>query len=642
MMPKDKDRFTIAEYEEYKQAPQWVLDDKNSEADYHQYWGNVIGDYQKQYRDAFKQITDQWNKAIDYIEMVPQKSFDVFMPDVAIAGERIEYALCAMLELISLLYTNFPQPVYVAPSQQQDQYASALNAFLGVELKANNFNELMFEIGIDVGIASLGCVKIYVDQDQVGPFGQPGKICIDRIDPKDVYVDPKAKRLDWDHLGFIIVEQDLDLGTARKMFKEGADRINDYFLKSTKDKDVDSQFGAHLTSPVPNPVENNASMRKKVRMREAWIKDTRLKFVADIELVDNRRFIYDEEEGKEIPNLDYDPEEDESYERPKVDEEGYVVGSWVSAYPYGRCIVLAGDDEVVQDFANPYLHKRAPFAFCKGRPTIGLITTGDLTRIIKIDRKLNDILERIHRMAQNEIERPMVAETNTFPSPRSWMRMSGQASAVLVKNPGREFMRLPPTEIPQFVWEYLAVLNQAMEKMTAIAGIMKGQLAEGAQLSAEAVSSLQGMATSILKMKAELIASFMKDVGYQALWLIRDTYPEKIQIQVTQPDGTQTMVDWNDGNAASDYIVNIDSGSGLPGAEQAQSSQGLQLWRDKLIDRPAALSMMRVPGWEQMAQRIKQDELDKIESQATGRAVGLRIKKFEQDHGSKEGATGKA
>src|SRR5207245_2644405 len=130
-----------------------------------------------------------------------------------------------------------------------------------------------------------------------------------------------------------------------------------------------------------------------------------------------------------------------------------------------------------------------------------------------IDRKLNDIYQRIHTMAQCEIERPMMAETNTFRTPRAWMRMSGQATAVIVKNPGREFARLPFMEIPQFVFVYIQKLEQALDKVMAIAGIMQGKIAEGAQLSAEAVSSIQGMANNVLKMKAELIAEGMKELG---------------------------------------------------------------------------------------------------------------------------------
>jgi hypothetical protein len=217
-----------------------------------------------------------------------------------------------------------------------------------------------------------------------------------------------------------------------------------------------------------------------------------------------------------------------------------------------------------------------------------------MSRVVKIDRKLNDLYQRIHKMCQAEIERPMLAETNTFPSARSWGRLSGQSTAVLVKNPGREFARMQPTEIPQFVWVYIQKLEQAMERMTSISGIMRGQLTEGAQLAAGAVSSLQGMANSMLKMKAELIAAFMREVGYQMLWLERDIYTENIQIQVTNPDGTQEVVDWNGKDGADDYIVEIESGSGLPGAEQSAAAQGTQMWRDRLIDRPAALQMNRV------------------------------------------------
>lgn len=638
-------KFTLEEYEKYQNLEPWEQDrdehnDFANEKEWEGHWVETSNSWRRGYDTQFKAITKQWEDAVTYVENVPASSFDIFVPDVAIANERIPFALLSIMEQIANIFSNYPQPAFVSPNDSQDQYAGALNQFAQMEMKANAFNSLMFDVGVDIGICSLGILKVYVDPDEIGPYDQPGKIVIQRLDPNNVYFDPTARRLNWDDLQFIIHEEYMDLGTARKMFKTKAYKIESFFQETDKGKHDDGMYGFNLTTPVPNPIEGNPGTRNKVKIMECWFKDDRQKFVADIEVVDNRQFIPDEDSLKQKANPDYDSEKPETYTRPKIDEDGFVVGNWKPAYPHGRCIVIAGDKNVIANFANPYWHNRAPFVFYRGRPSKHLITTGDLMNIIRIDKKLNDIYQRIHIMAQQEIERPMIAEVNTFRTPRAWFRMSGQASAVIVKNPGREFSRLPFTEIPQFVFVYLQKLEQCLDKCMAVAGVMQGQIAEGAQLSAEAMSSLQGMATAVLKMKAELIAEGMKELGYQLMWLIRETYPQNIDVQITMPDGTPKTVNWNDDDAANDYLVDIDSASGLAGGHQANFNQTLQMYRENLIDQTAALQALRYGGWANIVNRMKGDRAERITSSAAGRAMGVEIKHAEKQDG-KAGRTEK-
>lgn len=638
IMPK----YTLEQYEKYINLPTWQRDNNEfqTEADYENYWVGEIGKWKKQYDDQFKTTVTQWQDAISYIELVPAKSFDIFVPEVAVATDRIPIALAGMMEQVAMLYSNYPQPTYSSPNEAEDQYAAALNQFSQIELKANNFNSLMFDLGIDVSYASLGVLKVYVDYDQKGPFDHEGKIVIHRVDPQCIAFDPKAKRLKWEDMGFLIYTDTFDLNVARKLFKGGAAKIGAVFQEVKEPENDDNMYGTNLKSPVPNPIAGNQSNRDRIEISECWFKDGREKFQADTETVLNKPFIDDPDSpGTKKANPDHDKDKPEVYTRPAVDAAGFVVGQMVPAYPHGRCIVTAGNKRVALDFANPYWHNKAPYVFFRGRPTRSLITTGDLCNIMKLDKKINDILSRIHIMAQNEIERPMVAFTNTFKTPRAWFKMSGQATAVIVKTPGSEFGRLPVTEIPQFPFVYLDILQRQLEKQLAIAGIMSGQMAEGAQLSAEAIGSVQGMATSVLKMKAELIAEGIKELGYQLSWNIRETYPENITVNLQQPDGTSIPVQWDENNAAADYMVDIESSSGMPGQQDAGAAQVIPLYREGLIDRDAALQMLRkqVPNWKQVAARMKTDNLKKIEADATGRAMGTNLKKLESN---KESAGG--
>ena len=637
-------RFTPKEYEDYMDLPKWKWDEPedaewDSETDYHNHWSTTILAWQQAYKESYGALVDQWKSAIEYVERMPNETnFDVFAPELATAQERLPFAIAAIRQQTSQLFCNYPQPQYISPSMQFDKYVQALQQQGVMELKANSFNALMFDLGLDMAYSGFGVLKIYVDRDEAGPYGKDGKIVIQKMDPAKIAVDPKAKRLKWSCMQYVMVEDDMDLGTARRIFKGAAHRITED-MQGTRQATKDGMYGHNIMSPVPAVGENNTTGRNQVKVIECWFKDDRLKFVADEEEKFNEPTRLNAE-GVEEPNPDYDSEKPQVYNVPAVDEDGYVVGRWVEAYPAGRCIVLCGDTTVVQDFENPYWHNQAPFVFYRGAPSRKLFPVGDLVSLVKIDKKKNDLLSRIHIMAQAEIERPMIADNKAFRPPRMVYKLSGSSTSVLVIQQGSTFARMQPTEIPQYVWVLLAQYDKAMDQAMAVAGVMQGQITEGSQLSAEAVSSLQGMASGVLKMKAELIAEGNKDLGYQLMWLQRETYDEDIVIPVALPDGTTENVQWNEHEAASDYIVDIQSGTGLPGAEAAQSNQAMGLWREALIDRPKALQMMKMNDWQAICERMDKKEQELISTDAAGRAQGLYLKKILEPE-NKSGASGR-
>ena len=635
-------RFTAQEYDDYLKMPQWQRDNEEwgDEDEYHAHWAQTIRSWRQMYRDAYGPRVEQWQQAVEYIEAMPEKSdFDIVMPEAGIARQRVEYALAGIMRQISTLYSNYPQPQFISPTMSFDKYASALNQQAQIEMKANSFNALMFDLGLDIAYAGFGVLKPYVDPDEPGPFGQDGKITIHKIDPGKVYVDPKAKRLKWSCMRYVIVEDEIDLGEARQRYKGGAHRIEESMRGKREPNNRDGMYGRHLVSIVPAVGEDTLHDRDHVSVMECWFKDDRYKFVADDVSRDNPMTLTDDN-GMPVPNPDYNPDKPEVYTEPDVDDEGYVIGKWVPAYPNGRCIVLCGSDTVVQDFENPYWHNQAPFIFYRGAPSRKLFPMGDLVRIVQLDRKINDLLSRIHGMAQEEIERPMMTDNRAFRPPRAMHKATGSKNTIVVVQQGSTFMRLPFQEIPQFTWQLLSIYMKALDDAIAMAGVMRGDLTEGSQLSAEAVSSLQGMAAGMLKMKAELIAEGNKDFGYQLLWLQRETYDEGIQIPVAQPDGQTIVVEWHEKEAASDYLVDIQSGTGLPGAEAAQSNEAMGLWREALIDRPKALQMMKMNDWAQICERMDKAQKELIATDAAGRAQGLYLKNILNPE-KKDGSAGR-
>ena len=214
-------KFTPEEYAEYCSQPYWRLDGHNTEEENDSYWSQEIKKMVQAYEQYAKDTKVEWNDAFRYVEEMPSKNVDAFVPDTAIAKEKLPYALWAGVEQVATLFGNLPVPKFLSPSEPLDQYTNALEQITDIELKDNDFNSLAYDMGWDLGITSLGILKVYVDYDQPGPYGQQGKIVIQRIDPMNVAFDTKAKRLKWCDLGYFIVRDTVDLGSLRKVIVTG-------------------------------------------------------------------------------------------------------------------------------------------------------------------------------------------------------------------------------------------------------------------------------------------------------------------------------------------------------------------------------------------------------------------------------------
>jgi hypothetical protein len=196
----------------------------------------------------------------------------------------------------------------------------------------------------------------------------------------------------------------------------------------------------------------------------------------------------------------------------------------------------------------------------------------------------------------------------------------------------------------------MLILRQYQQYMDLISGssaIMRGQLAEGAQLSAEAVSSITNSASMRLGLKAKYLASAIKELWYQLCWMIRRVYDENITVQVAMPDGTTQSIDWESDRATFDggdeneivqltsresYIVDIKAGTGTPNAMAQQQGIADKLFDRKALTRLAYLDAYQYPNRQQIAKQLDEKEKTEVASQAMGRKLGMNIVKVEKQN----------
>lgn len=632
-------KFSLKEYEEYCRKATWELDSDrfSEETDYEDYWYATITDWVHQSQTKFDTWKKKCQNVIDDLEGVRLTYNANYDDEMSIANEPVPLNYAQVHEQVALLSANYPHPIYLPQQDSEAQYVSALNVMKDITLKMNSFQTKYIDAEYDTSIYDVAFFKTGIDDSLKGPFGQEGRITIDVLNPRFVHLDPKATRLDWEYMSYIVIDHFMELGAVRKKWPDKGYLVPESTGEYLYDEDGDRNLHNFITSPIPKFNAGETTARKMVRVRECWFKDARLKFVGDTELHIN------------MPGTEtYDPDMPLQYECPKTDSKGKVVGSWEPAYPDGRCIIIA-DRFVVADMPNPFLHGEAPIIFKQGSPHANLVQAGDAWRLGRLTRKFNDVLKRIMRYAQTEIERPMIADVSTFPSPRLFYETNNRSNSILVTSQGKggTFGRIQPTEIPQFAQPLLSFLRGIMDEFSGVSGVMRGNVSDGAQLSAEALSSLQQFSSSKMKLRSEYSADSMKNLGYQLMWLIRQQYDQKITLDVLQPDGTKTSIDWEadkvtfngeDGEkkevlAREDYLVDIQSGTGTPGAQQQIGGLAKQLYDDNAIDQIEYLKAVKWPNPEAVVARMQEAKGKQIFTEGVGRAFGQNVRKIEKMDG---------
>jgi hypothetical protein len=623
-------KFTPAEYEKYHLAPQWQKDHSEfaTYTEYEGYWAGVIGAWKSSAKSADGKWKNACQRAIKEVEYVDDSSAVFYNYEKSIAYQTIAIAYAQIQEQVAMLCNNFPQPQITSTQEAENNYVAALNKLMDAEIKANVMDKTVIDVVNDGQYYGLGYFKTSIDYTKYGPMGQKGKICIDRVDPADMYIDPKAKLLSWDFMDYVIQEHNMEIGEIRKLYPIKGFRVPDDYESSNYQSMEEQKAEDTIISPQPKLNKGSSWKRQRVKVLECWFKDARLKF----------------QPLRETKVEMKDREAEFDYKALVLDEDGSVRGKWVPAYPQGRCVIVT-EGYVLEDMPNRFPHGKCPFIFTSFAPSTNLFVPGDATRVTTLAQRINDIITRVHAYAQSEVERPMHGELGVFPNPKMWARVPNKSDRILPVNPGKIFERPQPVEVPQFTWTLLQWYQQMLDMISGSSTVMRGNITDGAQLSAEALQSLQTFASSRLALKAKMLASAMKELGYQLMWLIRMTYNENIQVQVTQADGSPLAFDWNsDKNvfesgdeddiaqimSKEGYLVDIKAGTGTPNAMQAQQEAANQLYDRNALDQTALLDAYQYPGRQGIIQRMANQKPQDIAAAAMGKEFGTNVKEFEK------------
>lgn len=559
--------------------PAWQQDGFKTYSDYQKHYVDFVEDKVKESQTYWRPVRTRWKEADKRLDddggtLALGMRGSEAQTDLPMVPQAVE-------ESISVLVETLPRPTASPRQATQDDFVGALNYFMEVELDANDFDLLMARVALDIKRFNLGIVKQTIDRTGRGPFGQPGRIVMTHVDPRNCHFDPHARGFRWGDYRYLVVEQVMDLSDVKLLW----DRGNQVKADATYSRDENSP---NIDSPrmmetaFSDDIER-VGKRERVVVKEMWLKDDRRKFKPELD-----------EEGAE-----------------RKDMNGDVIGQWEPMYPHGRLIIVAGEI-VLADMPNPFRHQQPPYSFFPGRVQGKLLGVGDVHILGRIEDKINRLHKSMYANALVNMNSPWIIDRNAFDSPSKFKNITQQPGLVLPVQPGAKAQRLNPAEIPAFIPPFIDWLKDSFDDVLGIREINRGGLAKGAQLSTEAIGALQGAASSRIRLKSRLIENSLKHMGHLLQWNIREYYPSQMVVEMTDPSSQEPKkLYWNDDEAQPDYAISIEAGSSLPGSKQSMMQLAVTLWREGLIGRRRALGMMDLPGADAISKE-REDEIMKI------------------------------
>ena len=546
--------------------------------EYERYYVQLVDKLYEASRKEFKPIKARWMEADKRLELDRMFALNTgtstaTRTDIALVPQAVE-------KRISLLIENLPRP-QISPRQAgQEDLVGALNYFVNEVLDQNRFDLTIGKVALDMSRFNIGILKVTISEHGTGPFGLPGKIEITKTDPRYVWPDPYAKSWRWSDMKYLIVAEPEDIADIRLRYGRIGKRVKPDLYSSRNENSLDQDLTFPSMLESTSGFGSSLGERDRVLVKECWLKDYSM---------------------MEVPKEDDDG-------NPILGEDGEPVMCEVMRYPRGRLIITA-NGVILQDGHNPFQHPCPPYAFFLNRLSTRMFSYGDIELLARLEDKINTIHKDCLRNARVNINAPWLVDNGAFDSPEMYDALTNEEGLIIIKSPNSTVQRLTPAELPQFVFPLMSWLTGIFNDLSGVSNIMQGQLEKGAQLSATAISDLQGAASANLRLKGRLFETGLEELGYLLSFDVRDVYrSDQVFTLIDPKDGKKKEINWTPKELEGEYPVEVSAGSSLPGAKAGAQSQAITLFDHDLIDRQAALDQMQYPNRGPLIDRMNQRE----------------------------------
>ena len=561
----------LNEYEE-------IYDEKwDSDEDKEEYYVQLVNSLLRDSKRDRQDIRKQWKVADDRLNMPALSTpTNPAKTDIDTIGQAIE-------EAIALKVESLPVPQVESRGPHDENFAGMLNQAMEQELTANHFSSTcMAGVVYDQMRFSMGVVQVLWDNSLPGLFGsKPGRNIVKRIDPRYVHLDPHAEGYLRHEGRYLIIEKPMDISDIRAIFPDKIVEPEGAYSRSP-----DDESKSEFTPQSSSGREMRPGYRDRAVLKELWLNS--------VNMIKRPKKL---EDGSLA-----------------VDQEGKTVYEVAKKYPNGRLIIIA-NKTLLFDGPNPYDgHGHYPYVFFPEQITNRLYNEGPISKLIRIEDKKNQLAKDAYRNLRVNLNSPWRVDRHAFDSPKKFNMLTNDPGLVLPTAPGAKVERIPAGDLPPSLFGFMEYLEGVFDKELGVAGIMRGQLEKGSQLSADAVNSLQASSTARIRFKARLLEQSLIHLGHLLQWNIRQFYDTGMAIQVPIP-GTdkQQELQWSANAAKAQYQVLIEAGSGLPGAKESGNNLMRQLYKEGIISRPYCIRGMKLPGAEKLIKEMDDREKELLQ-----------------------------
>lgn len=293
-------------------------------------------------------------------------------------------------------------------------------------------------------------------------------------------------------------------------------------------------------------------------------------------------------------------------------------------YPGGRQIKIAGG-EIVLDKPNPYWDRRFPIDLLDWhRNPDSAWGQGDILGLMELQKLINKLIAVVAENGILMTNAIWIGDSNALQA-KDWDALDNVPGLKVKKRPGSKLERVSPPPLSQSVFQLIAYLEKALEKLSGHTEVVQGK-SPGEVKSGIAIEALQAAAMSLIRLKSRALESLIERAGQKLVARIFQ-YETEDRMMWRLGSGEQfeafkfmraALVDkqkFPDGpeSAWKDFLFKIRPGSSLSMNNWQKSLVAMQMYSaqpEPLIDRLGVLETMDWPGRTDIIRRLDEKKAE--------------------------------
>lgn len=301
----------------------------------------------------------------------------------------------------------------------------------------------------------------------------------------------------------------------------------------------------------------------------------------------------------------------------RIFEEGKEVTKdiYVRDKPGGRYIILAGNDIVLQDEANPYWDGVHPYDVMDWYTDVDTAYgVAEISALKNPQILYNKIIEVLIENGMLMNNGAWIADYNAF-DVDGWKQLTNIPGQIIKKRPGTEVRRDTPAGVPTNLLQLAQYLENFIEKEPGIHELQGKK--PGQVQSSLGIESLQMMAAAMIRIKARALESLLQRLGQKFISRVIQFYTSDRILWMVGPEGNFkdyqfVRKQFHEAYSAAalkdahrDFRFRVQPGSSLSMTKTQKALIYSELFKMGALDDQAILEALEIPGWDKILERTK-------------------------------------